>query len=365
MYPDIDPPIFKNNDSEILTESLEIEPGYMFKLSNPNNTAGSILYTTDGEDPRIIGGDDSPSAVDGGDEIELTINSTTVIKARIRNGNTWSALHKIILFKEDEIGSLKITEINYHPLDNVSSTDTINDDEYEFIELKNTGSTPINLSQAFFVDGLSYTFPDGTIVDPGSFIVLASNRQEFNVRYEFFPFGEYTGQLNNGGETITLVTLGNDTISTVSYSDQTPWPTTPDGEGYSLVTTEINPTGNLNDPAKWRASYSINGSPGDDDISTSAEETETVLPSSIELYQNYPNPFNPDTRIHYEIINNGKVRLSVYDLLGREVAVLVNSVQNAGKYDLIFDGHELSSGIYFCRLRTEDKVITRKMMLLK
>jgi hypothetical protein len=364
LYPDIDPPIFGNNDNVILTESLKIEPGFQLKLSNPNS-AGSIQYTTDGEDPRTIGGDISQSAVDEGNETELTINSTTIIKTRIKSGTSWSALHQIILYTGDEICNLKITEINYHPLDNVTNTDTINDIDYEFLELKNTGSTLINLSQAFFIDGISYTFPDGSTVEPGRFIVLASNKQEFNGRYGFFPFGEYDGQLNNGGETITLVTVANDTILTVTYSDQIPWPTTPDGEGYSLVTTEINPTGNLNDPLKWRASYNINGSPGYDDMATEVGKPETKFPSSIELYQNYPNPFNPSTRIHYELRNLVKVRLSIYDLLGREVAVLVNSVQNAGRYDLFFEGYELSSGIYFCKLQSGEKVIIRKMMLLK
>ena len=364
LYPDIDPPLFYNNEMEIIDRSLEIEPGYKLKLMNPNNTEGAIFYTVDNSDPRSIGGEISASSADGGDEIELTVNTTAVIKARIKNGDIWSALHEIILFTGEEINNLKITEIHYHPLDNVSGTDTISDNEYEFIELKNTGSAPINLSQVFFADGIDFTFPTGTVINPSQFIVLASNKEEFNERYNFYPFGEYLGQLSNGGETITLVTLGSDTIFTVSYGEETPWPATPDGEGYSLVTTENNPTGNLNDPSNWRVSYNIHGSPGTDDISTSVKD-EKELPDKIELFQNYPNPFNPDTRIHYEIKSKGKVRLSVYDLLGREVSVLVNSVQNAGRYDVTFEGNQLSSGIYFCRLHTEDIVITKKMMLLK
>ena len=364
LYPDIDPPLFYNNEMEIIDRSLEIEPGYKLKLMNPNNTEGAIFYTIDNNDPRSIGGEISASSVDGGDEIELTINNTIVVKSRIKNGTTWSAIHEIILFTGEEINNLKITEIHYHPLDNVSGTDTISDNEYEFIELKNTGSAPINLSQVFFADGIDFTFPTGTVINPSQFIVLASNKEEFNERYNFYPFGEYLGQLSNGGETITLVTLGSDTIFTVSYGEETPWPATPDGEGYSLVTTENNPTGNLNDPSNWRVSYNIHGSPGTDDISTSVED-EKELPDKIELFQNYPNPFNPDTRIHYEIKSKGKVRLSVYDLLGREVSVLVNSVQSAGRYDVTFEGNQLSSGIYFCRLQTKDIVITKKMMLLK
>ncbi len=364
LYPDIDPPVFKNNDEEIFVTSLDIEPGYILKLVNSNGTTGSIIYTIDSKDPREIGGNISVSAVDGGDEVDLTINQTIVLKARVKNGSTWSALHEIVLFAGDEIENLKITEIHYHPLDSVTVSDTISDNEYEFLELKNIGTTPINLSQSVFVDGITYTFPLGTIVESNNFIVLASNQNEFNNRYGFFPLGEYSGQLNNAGETLTLLTATNDTIFSVSFSDQAPWPETPDGDGYSLVTTEINPTGDQNDPAIWRASYNINGSPGSDDLPTSVED-EKQLPTSIELYQNYPNPFNPETTIYYTLNSSGKVHLSVFDILGREVEVLVSSVQNAGKYDVQFSGVNLASGIYFYRLQTADVIITKKMLLLK
>jgi hypothetical protein len=360
LYPDIDPPIFENNSNEILVNSLEVETGYVVKLINPNNTAGSIQYTLDSQDPRLTGGNISGSAIDGGDEIEITVSTTTVINARVLNGTTWSAIHKIILFTDNEVENIKITEIHYHPLDN----DSVSDNEYEFLELKNTGTVPANISGMSFVDGINYTFPDGITVDPNQFIVLASNRQEFNERYGFIPFGEYFGQLDNGGESITLIATEIDTVFSISYSDQAPWPLSPDGSGYSLTPKEINPTSNLNDPSNWRASYEINGSPGRDDLHTSVEDLK-ALPTKIELSQNYPNPFNPETKIIYTLKRYGKVRLSVFDILGREVEVLVNSVQNGGRYEVIFTGSNLASGIYTYRLKTADAIITKKMVLLK
>jgi hypothetical protein len=82
--------------------------------------------------------------------------------------------------------------------------------------------------------------------------------------------------------------------------------------------------------------------------------------------QNYPNPFNPNTKITYTLQSNGKVRLSVYDLLGREVAILVNNERKtAGKYEVIFNALNLSSGIYFYKLQTRSYVETKKMVLLK
>ncbi len=96
-----------------------------------------------------------------------------------------------------------------------------------------------------------------------------------------------------------------------------------------------------------------------------AINTTNVNPNVFSLEQNYPNPFNPSTNISYTLKNNGKVRLSVYDLLGREVAVLVNGVQTAGSHKATFSGEGLGSGMYFYKLQTGNDVISKKMVLLK
>lgn len=83
------------------------------------------------------------------------------------------------------------------------------------------------------------------------------------------------------------------------------------------------------------------------------------------LYQNYPNPFNPETFINYQIKDNGFVSLKVYDLIGKEVANLVNQVQPPGQYSVSFDGNNLPSGIYICSLRVNKFVQNMKMTLLK
>ena len=88
-------------------------------------------------------------------------------------------------------------------------------------------------------------------------------------------------------------------------------------------------------------------------------------PVEFNLSQNYPNPFNPTTTIAYSLKSNGTVRLSVYDLMGKEVAVLVDEVQSAGHHEVQFDGANLTGGIYFYKLQTADEVITRKMTLVK
>jgi glycosidase len=90
-----------------------------------------------------------------------------------------------------------------------------------------------------------------------------------------------------------------------------------------------------------------------------------VIPGEYGLGQNYPNPFNPATTISYQIRSAGGVTLRVYDVLGREVATLVNGYQPPGTYGVTFDGSRLSSGVYFYRLQSGSFVNTKKMVLAK
>ncbi len=116
------------------------------------------------------------------------------------------------------------------------------------------------------------------------------------------------------------------------------------------------------------------------DIDGSFEYSETVevnleIPTEFKLAQNYPNPFNPVTTIKYSIplletlpetsSQNKHVLLKVFDVLGQEVATLVNKEQNAGTYEIEFDASELNSGIYIYSLQTSQSVINRKMILMK
>jgi hypothetical protein len=89
------------------------------------------------------------------------------------------------------------------------------------------------------------------------------------------------------------------------------------------------------------------------------------FPIAFRLEQNYPNPFNPSTTIKYELPNSSHVTLTVYDVLGREVSVLVNERRDAGVYDVKFDGSNLASGVYFYRLQAGDFVQAKKFVILR
>ncbi len=90
-----------------------------------------------------------------------------------------------------------------------------------------------------------------------------------------------------------------------------------------------------------------------------------VIPKSFDLSQNYPNPFNPSTTIRYSLPVSGFVTLKVYNMLGQEVATLVDAQQNTGSYVVVFDASRFASGMYFYQMKADNFVSARKMLLLK
>ncbi len=96
-----------------------------------------------------------------------------------------------------------------------------------------------------------------------------------------------------------------------------------------------------------------------------AENGADAIPVKFELQQNYPNPFNPSTNIVYALPRAMHVRLAIYDVLGRQVATLVDARQPAGSHSVRFDSKGLGSGLYFYRLETENFTKARKMLLNK
>jgi len=100
-------------------------------------------------------------------------------------------------------------------------------------------------------------------------------------------------------------------------------------------------------------------------ITSSVGAAVGETPLTFALLQNYPNPFNPTTRIQFTIVNRGLTRVNVFDLLGREVARLVNEVKEPGRYTVEFNGSNLSSGVYFYRIQAGDFTQTKRLLLLK
>jgi hypothetical protein len=101
------------------------------------------------------------------------------------------------------------------------------------------------------------------------------------------------------------------------------------------------------------------------ELITSVEPTISELPNSYLLQQNYPNPFNPSTTITFSLPKSSQVTLSVFDVLGRQVSMLVNERRDAGVHEVKFDALGLASGVYCYRLQAGDFVQTRKLALVR
>jgi len=124
-----------------------------------------------------------------------------------------------------------------------------------------------------------------------------------------------------------------------------------------------------NTSPNWKGA-SIAATLGVDNITASdmpvyVEQTVVNVPQTSQLEQNYPNPFNPSTNIQYNISESGKIKLAIYNLLGEEVALLVNGIVEVGFYEATFDATKLPGGIYFYKLQANGYTQTKKMILMK
>lgn len=105
-------------------------------------------------------------------------------------------------------------------------------------------------------------------------------------------------------------------------------------------------------------------------LKVSADNKEQLLdfkgnPDKFELNQNYPNPFNPSTQLSYDLKTDGNVKLTVFNLVGQSVRVLVDGFQTAGYYEVTFDANDLPAGIYLYKLQVGDYSSVRRMTLVK
>jgi hypothetical protein len=229
-----------------------VPAGFQLNMSAPS---GVIYFTTDGSDPRIPGsGAVSPTAAAFSAPLALPSGLTTV-KARVRDGALWSALNEAAFQAPNDWSSLKLTEIMYNPLGG---------SDFEFLELKNIGPATLNLAGVQLTNGVDFSFPPLATLGPGQFAVLANDPTAFAARYPGVPLaGEFARDLGNGGDTLTLLDPQGGAILTVQYDDVPPWPTAPDGLGYSLVI--VDPLADPAIAANWRTSSAIHGSPHADD----------------------------------------------------------------------------------------------------
>lgn len=192
-----------------------------------------------------------------------------------------------------------------------------------------------------------------TKVDPFSFKNVP-HTMEGMVYWNLSPLPTGAGENSSGGTDFKdfdrrLTTYFRDTLD-CSYSTALP--------EYSAATGGY-PLGDLNWFPTKKAAWEAAG--GWTDVKT----ISNAVPAQFSLEQNYPNPFNPTTKIIYSIPKESKVRLEIFDILGRQVETLVNNSQQAGSYSVDFNASKLTSGVYIYKLTTQDYVLSKKMLFMK
>jgi hypothetical protein len=235
-------------------------------------TGGTIYYTTDGSDPRLPGGAISPSAVAYVNP--LTLSNPLSVQARLRTaGGQWSAVGRAQFYVHAaaDASNLVVSEINYNPHASLPQFGemAVDSDEFEFVELQNIGDQTIELANVQFaqttdgknVQGIALRFSQAALA-PGERIVAVANSTAFASRYGNGArvAGQFTGQLNDGGDRITLLDHSGAIIQQFSFQDSGNWPGRADGVGSSLELAEP-----MTDPSlagSWQSSRRFGGTPG-------------------------------------------------------------------------------------------------------
>ena len=288
LYPTVGAPAFSQFGGAV-------PAGFSIALSH-TNANGVIYFTTDGTDPRTYGSGAVAGSAQAYSEPVL-LNSPTRVRTRVLSAGVWSALCDATFYPPQDLGGLTLTELMYNPPGN----GLIDGDEYEFVELKNSGTNTLNLTGLKF-DGINFVFTNGTTLAPGAFFVLVRNPGAFVAKYPGAPLhGLYTGRLGNGGEQIRITHALGQGVLAVTYGDNVPWPATADGHGFSLVPKNPGATQAPDSGSAWRASTFAGGSPGQDDpepttpgIVINEVLTASVLPGvdRIELFNPTLVPVN-------------------------------------------------------------------------
>ncbi len=286
------------------------------------------------------------------DSLTITLNGGLTLNALFEVDSSFSA------------PEIVINEISYNPALSFNTED--------WIELYNNGENDVDISEWIFKDSDDthiFSIPAGTRLNSNSYLVICVDTTLFK---PLFPeVSNYIGNtgfgLSGSGELIRLYDDQMNMMDSLVYDDNAPWPTQPDGNGptLSLKNPDLDNTLGQN----WAASVGY-GTPGKiNDTFVNVNDQKSTLPTEFALFQNYPNPFNPTTLIRYSIPQNSFVTLKVYDVIGNEIAELINEEKSAGNYEVEFsslkNNLKISSGVYLYQLRANDFVQTKKMILIK
>ena len=265
VYPSFDAPAFSQHGGTFA-------PGFALAITQPNGAGHTLCYTTNGTDPITAG---SPLYA-----VPVPLSGLTTVRSRVKKIATgeWSAMTQATFQPEQNFAALAVTEICHDP----PGAGAVDGDEFEFLELQNTGATALDLSACAFTAGIAYTFPSPTTLAPGALVVIARNPAQFATRFPAIPaLGPYTGKLSNNGDTLTLTSALGTPIFTFTYGIAPTWPAASGGSIHYL-------SGSPGSAASWFAFAPSPGAhPADTDgdgLSNLAEQlagTDPGNPASV------------------------------------------------------------------------------------
>jgi hypothetical protein len=268
LYPMIDAPSFNQHGGTV-------DRGFVLDISAPQ---GTIWYTLDGSDPRMIGGALNPAARAWDGAAAVALAADTRVQARARVGDQWSALTTAEFLVGAAISptTLRISELHYHPAAPSAAEQAAgfeDADDFEFIELLNVGQEPIDLSSVRLVQavqggtavGVAFDFATSPLqrLAPGARALVVEDAAAFRLRYgnDLPVAGQWTGGLGNGGERIEIW-HAEVPLQQFTYDDA--WHPSTDGVGYALEVVDPQATdlSRWGRAEGWRASLVRGGTPG-------------------------------------------------------------------------------------------------------
>jgi hypothetical protein len=305
---------------------------------------GGVTWSPDARLTNNSGASQSPAISVSGPDVHLVWkdnrdgNFEIYYKSSSNGGFSWGPdIRLTVNNAESQSPSISTTGDILH----VTWQDT-RDGNFE-IYYKASGDRGVNWSpDVRFTNDIGLSISSSVYVSgPYVHAVWSDNRNGNNeIYYRFSANGGFTW----GAETRLTSSAGSSEYPTVYASDMkvhVVW--TDDRSGNDEIYHKVNPLGNQ----------------------VGVTNINSEVPENFSLSQNYPNPFNPTTNIKFSIPKTGFVRMIIYDLLGREVAELMNLQMTAGNYNVDFDASTLAAGVYFYKLETEGFTGIKKMILIK
>ena len=184
----------------------------------------------------------------------------------MRTGTVWSALAEAQFYVPQDYSALQLTEIHYNP----PAFQGTDGERFEFLELQNRGPLTLDLAGMTFSDGVGYIFPSGATIAPNAFCVLVNSSSNFARIWPAVPVrGEYSGKLDNGGESLALSHPLGFTVFAMTYDDMAAWPLSADGSGASLQ--RVNSDLDWSNAENWIASVPTPGAPFAPNADTDAD----------------------------------------------------------------------------------------------